>query len=105
MISQWFVSFIDFTPKRGRLAAGTHSGGNSETAAYDPNGNLTSLTRTGTRAESLVYTYTSGTNKLGTLKSNGTNKTYAYNADGTVKNYYCGFVYDASGEASIFLRA
>lgn len=47
-------------------------------------GTLTSLTRTGTRAETLVYTYTSGTNKLGTLKSNGTNKTYAYNADGTM---------------------
>lgn len=30
----------------------------------------------------------------------------AVSQDGTVKNYYCGdFVYDASGEASIFLRA
>lgn len=69
----------------GRLTAGTHSGGNSETAAYDPNGNLMSLNRTGTRAETLVYTYTSGTNKLGTLKSNGTNKSYNYYTDGTMK--------------------
>ena len=51
-------------------------GGNSETIAYDANGNITSLTRTGARAETLAYTYTSGTNRLWTLKSNGSSKTF-----------------------------
>ena len=69
----------------GRLTSGTHSGGNSETIAYDANGNITSLTRTGVRAETLAYTYTSGTNRLGTLKSNGSSKSFQYNADGTMK--------------------
>ena len=69
----------------GRLTSGTHSGGNGETIAYDANGNITSLTRTGARAETLTYTYTSGTNRLGTLKSNGSSKTFQYNADGTMK--------------------
>ena len=69
----------------GRLTSGTHSGGNGETIEYDANGNITSLTRTGARAETLTYTYTSGTNRLGTLKSNGSSKTFQYNADGTMK--------------------
>ena len=56
-------------------------GDNSETIAYDANGNITSLTRTGARSETLAYTYTSGTNELGTLKSNGSSKTFQYNAD------------------------
>ena len=53
--------------------------------ALKANGNITSLTRTGARAETLTYTYTSGTNRLGTLKSNGSSKTFQYNADGTMK--------------------
>jgi len=56
-------------------------GGNSETFEYDANDNITSLTRTGARAETLAYTYTSGTNRLGTLKSNESSKTFQYNAD------------------------
>ena len=70
----------------GRLASGTHSGGNSEAVSYDKNGNIAGLTRTGARAETLSYTYTSGTNRLGTITTNGTNKGYSYNADGTMSS-------------------
>jgi RHS repeat-associated protein len=59
--------------------------GNGETIAYDANGNITSLTRTGARAETLAYTYTSGTNRLGKVTVGGSQKSYAYNADGTMK--------------------
>ncbi len=69
---------------KGRLTAGSHSGGNGETVSYDANGNITALTRTGTRAETLVYTYAAGTNRLSTLKRNGTDKAYSFAADGTM---------------------
>ncbi len=69
---------------KGRLTAGTHSGGNGETVSYDANGNITALTRTGTRAETLVYTYAAETNRLSTLKRNGTDKAYSFAADGTM---------------------
>ena len=68
----------------GRLTSGTHSGGNSESAVYDQNGNFTSLTRAGVRAETLNYTYASGTNRIEYLKSNGVQKNYAHNNDGTM---------------------
>ena len=68
----------------GRLTSGTHSDGNSESAVYDLNGNFTSLTRAGVRAETLNYTYASGTNRIEYLKSNGVQKNYAHNNDGTM---------------------
>ncbi len=37
------------------------------------------------RAETLAYTYTSGTNRLGKVTVGGSQKSYAYNADGTMK--------------------
>ena len=53
--------------------------------ALKANGNITSLTRTGVRAETLACTYTSGTNRLGKVTVGGSQKSYAYNADGTMK--------------------
>ena len=43
------------------------------------------MTRTGARAETLAYTYSSGTNKLSKVTVGGVQKSYAYNADGTMK--------------------
>lgn len=37
------------------------------------------------RAETLAYTYSSGTNKLSKVTVGGVQKSYAYNADGTMK--------------------
>ena len=75
----------------------------TQSYAYDKNGNLTSLTRTGSRAETLTYTYTSGTNRLGTLKTNGLRGfTFNYNAlklprTVTKSSSTVTYVYDAEG--------
>ncbi len=65
--------------------AGTRYG---EFYSYSDDGNFTTLGRhdsTGTRTDSLAYTYTSGTNQLSSYtNSAGTGSTYSYDANGNM---------------------
>jgi len=64
-----------------RMTGGIHGGGNNEQSiGYDSNGNINALTRTGTQAAGLSYTYSG--NRLTSLTKDGTPYSYAYDSNG-----------------------